>query len=306
MIPTYNRPELLVKTLESVLTQAPSSEEMQIEVVDDCSRSREIHEIVTRVGKGRVGYHRLNRRHGTVGVQNIAVRRARGVLVHILHDDDCVLSGFYSRMAEVMHNDINLGASFCNYIEIDVRGQTVPTAFPLDIGPGGRLVEWHNAMSKGNVVRCPGAIVVRREVFEKLGGFRPVAVTEDYEMWLRVFANYPVYYVDTPLIAARVHRDTTTHRAVDNGQNLTATWKAFKIAKQSMPTLEDKAFCERKMNDWREYIIHELKASYLAGDYRRTSRLLAAALGCCRNFTEATNLIICCLKGSLVSETRNA
>ena len=37
MIPTYNRTKYLEKTLRSILEQDPGENEMQIEVIDNCS-----------------------------------------------------------------------------------------------------------------------------------------------------------------------------------------------------------------------------------------------------------------------------
>ena len=40
-------------------------------------------------------------------------------------------------------------------------------------------------------------IVVRRSVYEELGGFDDrLACAEDWEMWVRVAARFPVYYED--------------------------------------------------------------------------------------------------------------
>src|SRR5882724_8838106 len=57
MIPTYNpRAAYLEETLNSVLQQDPGPEQMQIEVVDDCSNDNTASEVTRRLGAGRVTF----------------------------------------------------------------------------------------------------------------------------------------------------------------------------------------------------------------------------------------------------------
>ncbi|MCC6766275.1 MAG: glycosyltransferase family 2 protein [Deltaproteobacteria bacterium] len=55
--------------------------------------------------------------------------------------------------------------------------------------------------------RClvsPSAVVIRRDLYEALGGFDPsFPVCEDYELWLRVALREPVGLVDAPLVVKR-------------------------------------------------------------------------------------------------------
>jgi hypothetical protein len=45
---------------------------------------------------------------------------------------------------------------------------------------------------------------MRRELFEEFRGFREdLEITEDYELWLRITAKYPVGYIDEPLVIKR-------------------------------------------------------------------------------------------------------
>jgi glycosyltransferase involved in cell wall biosynthesis len=56
MIPSYNSIAYLRDTLKSVLIQIPSNEEMEIEVIDDCSSDGDVEALVKELGKGRVGF----------------------------------------------------------------------------------------------------------------------------------------------------------------------------------------------------------------------------------------------------------
>src|SRR5437868_3875502 len=98
MIPTYNpRTDYLEQALRSVLQQDPGPEQMQIEVVDDCSNDSTASEIVRRIGTGRVMFHVEPQNRGLANTWNRCIERARGHWVHILHQDDIVLPGFYYR-----------------------------------------------------------------------------------------------------------------------------------------------------------------------------------------------------------------
>jgi hypothetical protein len=50
----------------------------------------------------------------------------------------------------------------------------------------------------------PSTVMMRRELFEEFGGFREdLEIAEDYELWLRITAKYPVGYIDEPLVIKR-------------------------------------------------------------------------------------------------------
>ncbi len=58
MIPTYHCAGYLRHTLRSVLEQAPSPDDMQIEVVDDASVKDDTEAVVREIGQGRVRFFR--------------------------------------------------------------------------------------------------------------------------------------------------------------------------------------------------------------------------------------------------------
>ena len=60
----------------------------------------------------------------------------------------------------------------------------------------------------------PSTVLMRRAVMEEVGGFREdLQVAEDYELWLRVTARFPVAYCDRPLVIKRAgHGDQLSER----------------------------------------------------------------------------------------------
>src|SRR5713101_3111513 len=142
MIPTYNpRADYLEDTLHSVLQQDPGPEQMQIEVIDDRSTDDLAAQTVRRVGGGRVSFHAEPQNRGLAGTWNRCIERARGHWVHILHQDDIVLPGFYDHLRKgVEHSDA--GAIFCRYAEANSKGHWMRIS-ELHRESAGLLDDWH-------------------------------------------------------------------------------------------------------------------------------------------------------------------
>ncbi|GGI05418.1 glycosyltransferase family 2 protein [Egicoccus halophilus] len=206
MIPTYNGQDHLTGALTSVLEQDPGPQHMQIEVVDDCSPSREIATLVERLGGGRVGYHRQPRNVGHSANFNACVRRSRGEVVHLLHDDDEVRPGFYAALEEPLRQRPELGAAFVRTIYADAEGHW--RAFsPVERPEPGVLDDWLRRIAAGQRTTTP-AMVLRRRTYERLGGYLEGFRTsgEDWEMWVRVAATTPVWFEPAPLAVYRMQR----------------------------------------------------------------------------------------------------
>jgi hypothetical protein len=79
-------------------------------------------------------------------------------------------------------------------------------------------------------------MVVRREVYEALGGFdRRLSWTEDWEMWARIATNYPVWHEVEPLALYRMHVNSNTGRYVRTGENVRDLGRVFSIIKNYVP-----------------------------------------------------------------------
>jgi hypothetical protein len=217
MIPTYNpREEYLEETLRSVLQQDPGPDQMQIEVVDDCSKGDTAFEVTQRVGAGRVKFHREPQNQGLANAWNRCIERARGHWVHILHQDDIVLPGFYDRMRKGAEES-DAGAIFCRHAIADSKGHWMHTS-ELHRESMGLLDDWHARITAKQLVQC-AAIAVRRRVYEQLGGFLPqLHYVPDWEMWQRIASQFPFCFEPSILACYRLHPDSaTSHMRLDAG-----------------------------------------------------------------------------------------
>lgn len=218
MIPTFNCAHFLGETLESVLAQDWGRERMQIEVVDDASTNDDPAAIVAEFGRGRVGFYRQPQNVGHTANFNTCLQRARGMLVHLLHGDDYVRNGFYRRMEVPFHQHAEVGAAFCRDIRVDENGhwQTISRLLQAE---SGIAHNWLERIAAGQRLQTP-SMVVRRAVYERLGGFdRRLRYCEDWEMWVRIAAHYPVWHEVEPLAVYRIRSTSVSGVSVRTGEN---------------------------------------------------------------------------------------
>ena len=167
-------------------------------------------EVVRRVGAGRVSFHAEPQNRGLANTWNRCIERARGNWVHILHQDDLVLPGFYERLRKGAEQS-DAGAIFCRYAVANSKGHWVGVS-ELHRESAGLLDDWHARITVQQLIQCP-AIAVRRLVYEQLGGFLPrLRYTPDWEMWQRVASQFSFWFEPSILACYRVHPDSATSR----------------------------------------------------------------------------------------------
>ncbi|BDA70280.1 glycosyl transferase family 2 [Calothrix sp. PCC 7716] len=264
MIPTYNCADYLRETLASVLAQDPGSDVMQIEVVDDHSTKDDPEAVVKELGRGRVNFYRQPENVRYIKNFNTCLQRARGKIVHILHGDDYLLNGFYKKMGLLFAQYPGIGAAFCRQIYMNSDGYWHNFS-PLEQSESGVLSNWLERIASEQRITTP-SIVVRRDVYEKLGGFdsRFTYTGEDWEMWVRIATNYPVAYEVQPLA---VYRQSTlgslTQSSIRTGKFFQDLRKADEIIQSYLPNYIQKRMASKISKRAREtYAFWALNSSY--------------------------------------------
>jgi len=234
MIPTYNCASYLRETLTSVLAQAPEPDVMQIEVVDDHSTKDDPAAVVEEVGRGRVSFYQQPENVGQTKNFATCLQRSRGKLVHLLHGDDCVRDGFYRKLQQAFDENSEIGAAFCRIIRMDEYGHW-SNITDLEQPKSGVLSHWLERIATQQRIQTP-SIVVRRDVYEKLGGFdHRLSWCEDWEMWVRIAAQYPIWYEVEPLALYRQHSKSNTGGSISTGKNIQDVRRAIAIIKHYLP-----------------------------------------------------------------------
>lgn len=304
MIPAYNCIHFLQETIESVLKQDAGPDKMQIEVVDDCSTDGDVEALVCRLGKGRVGYFKQPYNKGSLRNFETCLNRAQGQWVHLLHGDDKVKEGFYTEIETLFNKYPSAGAAFTRHTLMDEKGKEYfrinPLVAEVDCKEG-ILDNWLLKIAQRNCLQPP-AIVVKRCVYEQLGGFFAVHFGEDWEMWVRIASRYPVAYSPKYLAVYRSHASNITSNSFLTGQNIIDLKKVIGIIQNYLPENQKKQLHQKAKKNTAEYFLRTARRVLHTYQYPKAAFIQAkgalALYPNSKNFYEFARLV--CKAGIIV------
>jgi glycosyltransferase involved in cell wall biosynthesis len=194
IIAAYNAQSYIDETVRSVLAQTHPA--VEIIVVDDGSTDGTIERLAAF--GDRIKLHQ-QANGGAAAARNAGARKATGEWIAFLDADDLWLPRKLE--CELMAADAPL--VYTNRYNIGERGELPEVQSDVtQMLEGDVFVE---LMLRGNFITS-SSVMLRREVFEQLGGFyEGLSRAEDYDMWLRVAERHPVRYCHEPLVRYRFH-----------------------------------------------------------------------------------------------------
>ena len=294
MIPTYNKTKHLEQTLKSILDQALSHEEMQIEVVNDhpdIELQDRMEILVKTIGGNRVKFYRHNQTDiGQTTIFNLCLERAKGHWVHILHDDDYVFTGFYEKLRRGIENNPDIGAAFCRHYLVNENSENLSIS-SLERKTAGILPNYIEKVALTSSIEA-ASVVAKRTVFEKLGGYCPQALSAaDWEMWKRVACYYDIWYEPLPLACRRIDKHTWTSRLIKTGGNILSARKAIEITHCYLPQ-KYKNLTGIALENFALSGIILADQSFDNQDYDAAIKLLIESLKC----SDSNNVVNFCLR----------
>lgn len=196
IIPTYNRRELVQRAIGTVLAQTRPVQE--IVVVDDGS-SDGTGEALARAFGDRIRYvYQPNA--GVSAARTHGLRIAQGRFLALLDSDDEWLPQKTQRQIEWLQARPGFGMVLCDVMRMDSSHRDVERFRRREqIPEDGPALKWVLL----NPALAPASVMMRREVYESVGGFDESLPTgEDLDFHLRVAARWPIGVVDEPLARA--------------------------------------------------------------------------------------------------------
>lgn len=184
------------RAIDSVLAQTRPVEE--IIVVDDGSTDGTDEYLADRYGK-RILYLRQDNA-GVSAARNRGLAMARGLYLALLDSDDEWLPEKTELQVAFLESRPDIGLVLCNVYRMNPDGSQIDVFDRRrQIPEDGQALRW--------VLRDPAlaplSVLMRREVYEDVGGFdEGLRTAEDLEFHLRVAARWPIGVVAQPLARA--------------------------------------------------------------------------------------------------------
>jgi len=193
IIPTYNRAWINKEAIDSVLKQ--DFENYELIVVDDGSTDT-TSEILSAYKEDIRVFTQNNK--GVSAARNLGISKAKGEFITFLDSDDLWLPEKLTAQVDFFKS--NPEALVCQTEEIWIRNGK-------RVNPKKRHMKFSGMIFEQSLPLCivsPSAVMMRGNLFEKAGLFdEKLPACEDYDLWLRISCQYPIYLLRTPLIIKR-------------------------------------------------------------------------------------------------------
>ncbi len=194
IIPTYNRALFISKAINSVLSQTYTHYELII--VDDGSVDN-TEEIVSAIKNHKVKYFKIpNSERGAA--RNYGVRVATGDYVTFLDSDDFLYSDYLNNALE----SVQLYKK-CPFLHLgyEIRNETGKLLYKVN----NLKCDDRNVVIRGNPLSCMG-VFIRKDITSEyyFNEDRKLAGSEDWELWLRIIANFGIK-TDNRISSCLVH-----------------------------------------------------------------------------------------------------
>ncbi len=200
IIPTYNRCNLILDTIHSVLAQ--TYENVEVLIVDDGSTDDSEKRIVA-IKDSRVRYIKLQHFGYPAPARNYGIKMARGRYVAFLDSDDVWFPKKLEIQIRALQQKPNLVAIASNFVYF--QGDRKPVLKMKN----DRIVSFNDIFVHNLIVNS--SVVFKKEIIDTVGLLNESASfksVEDCDFWLRILRrkDKSILVLGQPLVKYRIHQ----------------------------------------------------------------------------------------------------
>lgn len=191
IIPAFNRPELLLRAVKSVLSQQDVT--IQLIVIDDGS-SANLGEVAATV-EAADGIFSVQPRLGVAAARNRGIALASADWIAFLDSDD-----YWE--PKKLKIQLAFHRAHPEYLISQTDEKWFREGLPVRKNlayrpPSGRIFE--NCLERCCI--SPSAVLLHRSLFQRCGFFdESMPVCEDFDLWIRLAAHFPVAFLENQLV----------------------------------------------------------------------------------------------------------
>ena len=216
LMTSYNREKYIGQAMESVL--ASTLKDFELIIVDDGSKDRTVDIARQYAAKDdRVKIYTNAKNLGDYPNRNQAAAYARGKYLKYVDADDYIYPWGLQWLVEMMEQFPSAGWGLCSL------EQYVKQPFPFSLSPKEAYL--YNYEGPGLFHKAPLSSIIKKEVFDAVGGFSPIRMAGDFEMWHRLALNYEVVLMPHGIVWYREHGE----QEVNSYRRFLKTYEEIKL-----------------------------------------------------------------------------
>lgn len=196
LMTSYNREKYIAEAINSVLGSTYTN--FELIVCDDGSKDNTVtiaREIQRRDQRVKVFINEKNL--GDYPNRNQAAAHATGKYLKYVDADDYLYPWGLELLVSMMEQFPDAGWGLCSLEQYSKK------PFPFLLSPA-EAYKYHY-FEGGLFHKAPLSSIIRRDIFNEAGGFAPIRMAGDFEMWHRLAQKYPVLLMPHGIVWYREH-----------------------------------------------------------------------------------------------------
>jgi glycosyltransferase involved in cell wall biosynthesis len=194
----YNRQEFIAEAVQSVLSS--TYKDFELVIVDDNSTDNTVAIVREYANMDpRIRLYVNEKNIGDYPNRNKAASYAVGKYLKYVDSDDYIYPWGLELMVHMMEQFPESGWGLCS-LEPDIK-----RPFPFEFNPSEAYK--YNYFGPGLFHKAPLSSIIKREVFDESGGFKPGRMVGDFELWHRLALRYKVLLMPGGMVWSRKHDD---------------------------------------------------------------------------------------------------
>jgi len=207
IMPVLNGEKYLVEALESILAQTYKNYELV--AVDDGSTDRTCELLHQYHDKLELRYVRHPACKGIAVSVNDGIRNSTGEYITFLDHDDVWFPDMLETQVESLHGKAGVGMVHSDFQTIDATGNIIEESVARCRDRKRPSGEVFRELFNDSFIAA-SSVLIRKECFDRLGGFDETLHWGDYHLWLRIARHYKINYVPKVLTRYRQHNTQST------------------------------------------------------------------------------------------------
>ena len=201
ILPTYNRAQLVLESIYSVLNQTYT--DLELIIVDDGSEDN-TEDLVKAIPDPRIRYYKLPHSGRNAISKNFAIRKTKGPLIAFNDSDDTWVETKLEKQVQLLSQHPNIGFSITDAINYKAGQIVSPRTYSLQ--QGIECANIFNRMKENRFVVYNPTILMRRSCFEKTGLFdETIPFGSEFHFNIQLAFYYDAGIIYEPLLWRYMH-----------------------------------------------------------------------------------------------------